>query len=243
MQATTAHQESLYAAFVMGKLETLHCLTEIEQMAEDEAEWQTKHPQWKNDDVRTASQALDLYWSEAFAIPKTQSPPPKKSKAVKFTAETEFDERRPQHYFHRKSNRYTPGKYAPQHHDRDDDEEDLVSEDSEDYSRAPILLEQTPSDSTGVNVINLYDAVQTIGVLTDALRWSEAGIRKAEAALIGSFDEDSRLQLMEDDEEDDDEEDGDEDSDWEMHDEDETDGSDYVYFEAEEDCSFVVFGD
>lgn len=236
MQATTAHQESLYAAFVTGKLETLHCLTELEQMAKQEEEWQTQHPKWKNDDVRTAEQAMDLYWSEVFAVPKAQSQHSKKSKAVKFAAGTEFDERRPQHYFHRKSNRYTPGKYALQNHDDEDDQEELVSEDSEDYSRAPILLEQGPSEA-GVNVINLYDAVQTIGVLTDALRWSEAGIRKAEAALVGSY-ESSRLELLEDD----DEEEDDDDSEWEV-DDDETDGSDYIYFEAEEDCSFVVFGD
>lgn len=237
MQATSPQQEALYAAFVNGKLETLHCLTELEEMAEEEGRWHAQHKEWKNEEVRTANQALDLYWSEAFAVPKMQSHQRKKNKAVKFAAGTEFDERRPSHYFHRKSMRYTPGKYSLQEHEEENEAEEILSEDSEDYSRAPILLEQGPSDS-GANVISLYDTVQTIGVLTDALRWSEAGIRKAEAALVGSY-ESSRLELMEDDE--DDEED-DEDSDWELHDDDGTDGSDYIYFEAEEDCSFVVFG-
>ncbi|KAJ4993102.1 hypothetical protein SVAN01_01454 [Stagonosporopsis vannaccii] len=237
MQATTPQQEALYAAFVTGKLETLHCLTELEEMADEEENWNAEHKEWNNEDVRTATQALDLYWSEAFAVPKAQSQPPKKPKAVKFAADTEFDERRPSHYFHRKSMRYTPGKYTVQEHDGEPEAEEIVSEDSEDYSRAPILLEQGPSNS-GVNVISLYDTVQTIGVLTDALRWSEAGIRKAEAVLVGSY-ESARLELLEDDEDEDDE---DEESDWEIQD-DETDGSDYIYFEAEEDCSFVVFGD
>jgi hypothetical protein len=236
MQATTEHQEGLYAAFVLGKLETLRCLTELEQMAEQEQEWQAEHPNWKNNEVRTARQALDLYWSEAFAVPKAQSRQSRKPKAVQFAPDTEFDERRPQHYFHRKSNRYTPGKYASNIHDEKDDQEELVSEDSEDYSRAPILLEQGPSEA-GVNSVNYYDPVQTVGVLTDALRWSEAGIRKAETAIVGSYDP-PRLELSDDD---DDEED-DDDSDWEEMDDDETDGSDYIYFEAEEECSYVVFG-
>ena len=236
MQATTEHQEGLYAAFVLGKLETLRCLAELEQMAEQEQEWQAKFPNWKNDEVRTARQALDLYWSEAFAVPKTQSRQSKRSKAVEFAPDTEFDERRPQHYFHRKSNRYTPGKYAPIVHNDEDNQDELVSEDSEDYSRAPILLEQGASEA-GVNSIDYFDPVQTVGVLTDALRWSEAGIRKAETAIVGSYDP-PRLELSDDD---DDEED-DDNSDWEEMDDDETDGSDYVYFEAEEECNYVVFG-
>lgn len=237
MQATTPQQEALYAAFVIGKLETLRSLEEIEEMAKDEEKWLAQHRDWKNDDVRTATQALDLYWSEGFAVSKTQSQSPKKQKAVKFAPDTEFDERRPSHYFHRKSLRYTPGKYTIKEQDNQPEPEEIVSEDSEDYSRAPILLEQGPDDS-GANIVKLYDTVQTIGVLTDALRWSEAGIRKAEALIAGSF-ESPRLELLEDDEDDDDEDD---ESDWEVQD-DETDGSDYIYFEAEEDCSFVVFGD
>ncbi|KAF3007459.1 hypothetical protein E8E13_004400 [Curvularia kusanoi] len=232
MQATTEYQESLYAAFVIGKLETLRCLSELEQMAEQEEKWHAEHSNWENTEVRTASQALDLYWSEVFAVPHARPQLSKNTKAITFASDTEFEERRPQHYFHRKSSRYTPGKYAPQNQVAEEDEEELVSEDSEDYSRAPIMLEQGPSEA-GVNVINLYDAVQTIGVLTDALRWSEAGVRKAEAVQVGSY-ESSRLELSDDDDDDDD-------SDWEMED-DETDQS-YIYFEAEEDCSFVVFGD
>ncbi|KAF1933001.1 uncharacterized protein M421DRAFT_25777, partial [Didymella exigua CBS 183.55] len=206
MQATTEQQEALYAAFMMGKLEVLHCLEEFEQQAEEEQRWREHHKDWKNEDVRTASQALDLYWSEAFALVGLQPSQPKKKKSVKFTPGTEFCVSRPEEYFKRRSPRYTPGKYTVRMQDDEDEEveeegEEMVSEDSEDY--AP-------------------------------------GIRKAEATPIGSF-EIPRLELMDDEEED---EDGDDDSDcdWDMQD-DETDGSDYIYFEAEEDCSFVVFGE
>ena len=235
MAATTPHQEALYAAFVTGKLEALHCLTEFEQTAEEEEKWHAQHIEWKNDDVRTASQALDLYWSEAFALTNTQSQRPKNTKSVKFTPDTEFCVSRPEDYYKRRSPRYTPGRYALQ--EQDDDEEDFVSEDSEDYSRAPILLEQGVS-SAGTNVVDFYDFSQTIGVLTDFIRGNDAGIRKAEATPTGSY-ETPRLELLDDET---DEEDDDDESDWEMHD-DETDGSDYIYFEAEEECSFVVFGD
>lgn len=239
MQATTPQQEALYAAFVTGKLELLHCLTELEQLAEEEERWQTQRKDWKNDDVRTASQALDLYWSEAFALTDTQPQQPKKTKSVKFTPGTEFCVSRPEEYFRRRSPRYTPGRYTvPVQDDEEEEEEgeEIVSEDSEDYAHAPILLEQGPI-IVGANVA-VYDFAQTIGVFTDTIRSYEAGIRKAEATPIGSYDT-PRLELLDDDDDDDEDDD---DSDWDMHD-DETDGSDYIYFEAEEDCSFVVFGE
>ncbi|KAJ4382027.1 hypothetical protein N0V86_002353 [Didymella sp. IMI 355093] len=241
-QATTEKQEALYAAFITSKLEVLHCLEEFELQAEEEEQWQAQHKDWKNDEVRTASQALGLYWSEAFAITEAQSQKPRKTKSVKFTPGTEFCVSRPEEYFKRRSPRYTPGKYTVQTQDDECEEdeqesEEIVSEDSEDYARAPILLEQGPL-IVGQSIA-VYDFAQTIGVFTDTIRSYEAGIRKAEATPIGSF-EIPRLEMLDDDEEDDDEED--DESDWDMHD-DETDGSDYIYFEAEEDCSFVVFGE
>jgi hypothetical protein len=233
MTAASPLQEGLYAAFVTAKLQALCYLEEFERLAEEEAKWSAQHPEWSNEDARTADRALALYWSENGGLMKSETKSPKKAKAVSFAPDTEFDERRPQDYYRRNSLRYEPGRYTLE---EQDEEEDIVSEDSEDYSRAPILLEQGPGE-TNVNVVNFYDFTQTIGVLSDVIRWNEAGIRKAESPLIGP-EEMSRLELL-DDEDDDDEDD---ESDWDMEDG-ETDGSDYIYFEAEEDCSFVVFGE
>lgn len=227
-------QEGLYAAFVTAKLQALRYLDEFEQLAEKEAKWSAQHPEWKNEETRTADQALDLYWSETGALTKAQPQVSKKAKAVNFAPDTEFEQRRPQEYFRRKSLRYEPGRYTLE---EEDTEEDIVSEDSEDYSRAPILLEAGLGDAN-VNIVNFYDFTQTIGVLSDVIRWNEAGIRKAESPLVGP-DEICRLELLDEEEDDDDEDD---ESDWDMEDG-ETDGSDYIYFEAEEDCNFVVFGE
>lgn len=231
MQATTEQQEALYAAFITGKLELLHCLEEFEQQAEDEEQWQAQHADWKNDDVRTASQALALYWSEAFALPAPQPPQSKKTKSVTFTPGTEFCVSRPEEYFRRRSPRYTPGRYTIPLDEETEELEDLVSEDPEDYPRTPILLEQN-SLIVGPEIA-VYDFAQTIGVFTDTIRGFEAGIRKAEPTPF----EVPRLEMEDDDDEDDDEEESE--CEWDE----ETDGSDYIYFEAEEDCSFVVFGE
>lgn len=229
------YQESLYDAFVAGKLQALHCLAELEQLAEEETEWSAHHSEWKNEEVRTAGRALDLYWSEAGAPTKPQPQQSKKSKTVNFAPDTEFDLRRPLEYYRRRSPRYEPGRYAMS---SQDDEDDMISEDSEDYSRAPVLL-AGGSDESNTNMVTFYDFTQTCGILTDAIRSAEAVIRKSEQAT----DEKGETPMPEMlDEEDDGEDDCD--SDWEsVCDEDETDGSDYVYFEAEEDCSFVVFSD
>lgn len=229
------YQENLYDAFVAGKLQALHCLAKLEQSAEEETKWSALHPDWKNEEVRTAGNALELYWSEAGAPTKTQSSQPKKAKSVKFAPDTEFDLRRPVDYYRRRSPRYEPGRYALL---EQNDEDDTISEDSEDYSRAPVLLAEGPSQ-IDANTVDFYDFTSTCGVLTDVIRSAEAVIRKSGNAMT-EMEAVPRLEMQ--DEADDVEDDSD--SDWEsMYDEDETDGSDYIYFEAEEDCSFVVFSE
>jgi hypothetical protein len=228
--SSTPSQESLYAAYVTGKLQALHYLTELEQLAEDESKWCTQHPDWKNEDIRTANRALDLYWSEAGALPP-RTAKPKKAKSVEFAPGTEFDLRRPLDYYRRKSPRYEPGRYALL---EQDDEDDIVSEDSEDYSHAPVLLAGGPSQSDA-NVVSFYDFTQTCGVLNDVIRSNEAMIRKAEYAMA-EIEEEPGEAVPDEDEDDDD-------SDWEDMDDDETDESDYIYYEVEDDCSFVVFGE
>ncbi|KAJ4343651.1 hypothetical protein N0V95_006590 [Ascochyta clinopodiicola] len=229
------HQESLYDIFVAGKLQALRYLGELEQLAEEESKWSAEHPEWKIEDIRTANRALDLYWSEAGAFTEPRPEHGKKKKSVSFAPDTDFELCRPLDYYRRRSPRYEPGKYALL---EQDEEDDTISEDSEDYSRAPVLLGQGSSGSDA-NVVNFYDFTQTCGILTDVIRSAEAVIRKTENALAESegLPELPRLE----DEDDEDEDEDDDDSDWDL--DDETDGSDYIYYEVEDDCSFVVFGE
>lgn len=228
----TPYQESLYHTYMAGKLQALQYLSELEQLAEDEDNWPVQHPGKIDEDTRTASRALDLYWSEAGAPKRSQVQLQKKVKAVNFAPDTEFELRRPLDYYRRKSPRYTPGRYALQ---EQDDEEDIVSEDSEDYSRTPVLLAEAPSHSAA-NTVNFYDFTQTRIVLNDLIRCSGHVVRKPEEATTEIQDEPKAEEMLEAD--------VDDDSDWEdMDDDDETDEGEYVYFEVEEDCSFVVFGD
>lgn len=228
------YQESLYNAFIAEKLQTLRYLAELEQLAEDEAKWSAKRPEWKNEDARTASRALDLYWSEVGAPTKSPPQQSKKTKTVNFAPDTEFGLRRPLDYYRRKSPRYEPGRYAML---EQDEEEDIVSDDSEDYSRTPALLAEGPNQPDA-NTVSFYDFTRTCGVLTDIIRCSQAMTRKAENAMA-EVEVVPMIETL-----DEDEDDNDNDSDWDgMYEDNETDGSDYIYFEAEEDCSFVVFGE
>ncbi|KAF9696985.1 hypothetical protein EKO04_004962 [Ascochyta lentis] len=231
--AASPYQESLYDAFVAGKLQALHYLGELEQLAEEEAKWFAQHPEWQHEDIRTASRALELYWSEAGASIEPRSQHRKKAKTVNFAPDTDFELCRPLDYYRRRSPRYEPGKYALL---EPDEEDDAVSEDSEDYSRAPVLLGGGSSES-GTNVVNFYDFTQTCGILTDVIRSAEAVIRKSENAMA-EMEGSPELPKLDDE---DDEDEDDDDSDWDM--DDETDGSDYIYYEVEDDCSFVVFGE
>jgi hypothetical protein len=224
----TPYQESLYHVWITGKLQTLQQLSELEKLAEDEAVWSAQHPEARSEDVRTASQALDLYWSEVGVHTKLQKQQPKKGKTVNFASGTEFDVRRPSEYYWRRSPRYQPGRYTLC---EQDEEEDVVSEDSEDYSHAPVLLGQGPSQSDS-NVVNVYDYTQTRIILNDMFRCSGTGTLKPEDALAEiTEDEDEML-------------DDDDDSDWEdMDNDDETDEGDFIYFEVEEESNFVVFAE
>ncbi|EOA83008.1 hypothetical protein ACJQWK_04580 [Exserohilum turcicum] len=128
---SSEHQDTVYNAWCKGKIGALKELSMIEDLAEKEARWSVRHPEKRYENVQTASKALDLYWAETTG--RVDDPPrPKRDSAVAFTEDTDFEPGRPNPYFHRRSPRYEPGKYTVT--EPEDHEEEIISEDSEDYS-------------------------------------------------------------------------------------------------------------
>ena len=221
------HQEKLYKIWVQEKLETVRRLGELELCAEEEAKWLPKFPKVGVEDVRTADAALKLYWSELGGCEANRPQAPQKKKTVGFTPDTEFSLRRPQAYYWRRSPRYQPGKYALAEATEDGEQEEIVSEDSEDYSQ-PMMLEH------GVLQLN------------EDSDFSQARIHVNDLFRCGrekNQDEIPSVDLECDDMEDLQEDDGD--SDWEdvESDDDTLDDGDYIFFDVEDDSSFVVFSE
>ncbi|KAF1837022.1 hypothetical protein BDW02DRAFT_186631 [Decorospora gaudefroyi] len=125
------HQDTVYSAWCRGKLCTLTELSKLESMADEEAAWSAQYPDVQYEDAKTATQALEQYWTETMGFQRKQSRP-KKQRAVVFAQGTDFTPGRPNPYFHRRSPRYEPGKYTVV--DQEAEEED---EDEEDLSHAP----------------------------------------------------------------------------------------------------------
>jgi hypothetical protein len=138
-------QENLYLAWSQGKIGALRQVDELEEWSAKEAEWAEKHPESPNEDVKSATEALELYWFETSECQNTK-PRNTKKKGITFAADTNFLPGRPTDYFLRKSPRYTPGKYTILNEQYDQDED--VSEDSEDYSCARVLVVGGPEDSS-----------------------------------------------------------------------------------------------
>jgi len=140
-------------------------------------------------------------------------PRSKKHTAVVFAQDTDFAPGRPNPYFHRRSPRYEPGKYTVA--EQDEPEEDQISEDSEDYSQ-----------------VKIHHVGETEESVNESLLSNEEESRP----VFDSIDE------IEDDDENSDWEDidsGDESSEYG----DECGEGDGIYFEIEEEASFIVFGD
>lgn len=209
---SSEHQDTVYSAWCKGKISTLKELSRLEAMAEEEAVWSMQHPEARHEETQTAAKAVELYWSETTGclekLPRT-----KKQATVVFAQDTDFAPGRPNPYFHRRSPRYEPGKYTVVALEEQD--EDQISEDSEDYSQ--------------VKVYHVGETEESV---------DESHISK---------DEESQLALDSINEIEDD----DGDSDWEDLDSDEESseyGDEYgdgdgIYFEIEEEASFIVFGD
>jgi hypothetical protein len=128
------HQDTVYSAWCRGKIGTLNELSRLESMADEETAWSARYPDAKYEDIRTATQAIELYWTETTGRMESR-PRPKKQWTVVFAEDTDFELGRPNPYFHRKSPRYEPGKYTVE---QEDEEDDKISEDSEDYAQSSV---------------------------------------------------------------------------------------------------------
>lgn len=138
-------QENLYLAWSQGKISTLQQVCKLEKLSAQEQLWSKKHPEHLNDDIQSATKALELYWFETVDCPRLEERKVK-SKAVAFTDDTNFDSGRPTYYFLRSSPRYEPGKYTMDTESEKD--EDTISEDSEDYSHARVIVLGGPEEES-----------------------------------------------------------------------------------------------
>lgn len=97
-------------AWVTGKIQVTHLIYCLEEDAQKERHWQNDHPTEQLEDIMSAAEAVDRYWSSLSAV---DLPHAKCARApVRFTDGTKFDAGRPQAYFKRNSPRYEPGTYA-----------------------------------------------------------------------------------------------------------------------------------
>jgi hypothetical protein len=138
-------QENLYLAWSQGKISTLRQVCELEKLSTEEGEWAARHPNELCEDVQSATKALELYWYETTECQNTK-PCGTKKNGVVFADDTNFLPGRPTDYFLRRSPRYEPGKYTLTEGTREEDGN--VSEDSEDYSCARILVVGGPEESS-----------------------------------------------------------------------------------------------
>ena len=208
------HQDTVYSAWCRGKIGTLYELSRLESMADEEATWSARHPEAKYEDIRTATQALELYWTEMTGRMDSQ-PRPKQQRAVAFAEDTDFELGRPNPYFHRKSPRYEPGKYTVEQEDEEDEEADKIFEDSEDYAQSSVYH----FGATKVSITDQQDDNTSLQAddSTEELEWD---------------DDDTDWEDIDSSEEEESSDYGDG-----------SDEGDYVCFEIEEETSFIVFGD
>jgi hypothetical protein len=138
-------QENLYMAWTQGKLSTLKQVCELEELSTKEAEWSERHQKGSSDDdVQSATKALELYWLETTECQNTRQSGTK-NKAVTFAEDTNFLPGRPTDYFLQRSPRYEPGKHTVLREQEYDD--DIISEDSEDYSCVRVFTLGCPTDT------------------------------------------------------------------------------------------------
>lgn len=144
-------QENLYLAWSQGKMSTLREVCALETSSAKEAEWSDSRPQEEVEDVHSATKALGLYWFEVAGCESKQTRSTTTKKVV-FAEDTNFSPSRPTDYFLRRSPRYEPGKHTVTYEEGEDDD---VSEDSEDYVGARILIlggleDAAPDDGNAV---------------------------------------------------------------------------------------------
>lgn len=144
-------QESLYLAWLQGKISALRQVNELEELSTKEAEWAKSHPTVPCGDIYSATKALELYWFETTECQSTNQCSTKK-KSISFAEGTDFLPGRPTDYFLRKSPRYEAGKYTMT--DEDQEDRDDVSEDSEDYSGARVFVLGGPEPPESLDTVD-----------------------------------------------------------------------------------------
>ncbi|KAK7191208.1 hypothetical protein PSPO01_02517 [Paraphaeosphaeria sporulosa] len=113
-------------AWYAGKLAFVKELGLLEDLTLHERAYSNTLSSPVTSEVKTATEALEMYWNSMEANPgMMQSPRQKKACTVVFCPETSFERGRDQLYFWRKSPRYEAGgKYSSSNDDEDGDEED-----------------------------------------------------------------------------------------------------------------------
>jgi hypothetical protein len=184
-------QENLYLAWTQGKISTLREVSELEKLSMKEAEWSETHQIDSSDDVQSATKALDLYWSETTECQSTRQCGTKK-KSIKFAEDTNFQPGRPADYFLKRSPRYAPGKYTMLDEDVEDD--DIISEDSEDYScvrvftlGGPTGTDEGPSDAAAENYKQGDDFVDELEDDDGDSDWEDVDSDEDGEAIDGSY--------------------------------------------------------
>ncbi|KAF1953599.1 hypothetical protein CC80DRAFT_551244 [Byssothecium circinans] len=146
-----------------GKIELIHAISNLEELAMIEKQWDQQHPDITTElkyDVKTAGEALRMYWASIKHASADSSPPlsssssspsQKAKRKVKFDDDTRFERGRDPRYFWRRSPRYEAGgKYSlPSACDESDsDSEDAAEKEVEGLqARMPLYLEHTGSPS------------------------------------------------------------------------------------------------
>lgn len=217
-------------AWYIGKLAWLKELGRLEDLASKERAYATPLSGQATSEIKTATEALEMYWTSMEANPSMiRAASMKKAGTVGFCPETSFELGRDQRYFWRKSPRYEAGgKYSSSSTDDEDEEQDKEEDEASHESQ------------------NAYEAQSILA--SDTAR---KAVPLAHSAAVdeedASDEEASDLEDEDSDEEEEDDEDEDEDED-ETLDEDEeeieVEGS-FVVFEYEEvivpGAEFVVF--
>lgn len=112
-------QESLYYAWSQAKVSVLQQVCEFEEMALEEVKWSQSHHQVECDDVKTATEALQVYWFEVGGCKGLKECYTRK-RSIAFAEDTNFQPGRPPAYFLKRSPRYEPGKYTVVDEELDD---------------------------------------------------------------------------------------------------------------------------
>lgn len=132
------HQEILFRAWTQAKLEAVHQLAELEDLAAKEEKWAERNEAIQCEGMKTAQEAVQKYWAETTGFELIHRQNNRNKRSVEFAADTRYEPGRDSYYFWRRSPRYSPGKHSIL--DAGEEEDQDISQDSEDYSAPSTLI-------------------------------------------------------------------------------------------------------